>query len=151
VVVVRYILLVVEVVVAILLVATILLQRSKDQGLGLAFGGGMGESLFGAQAVNVLVKITITLAVIFFLNTIILARMFASPRTGRSVMAGETSPGAPMQRQPIGQPQPVSPLPSDGTPSGTELPSEIPVTIPEQQDVSTEPIEVPAGSPVDAD
>ena len=144
-----YILLVVEVVVAILLVGTILLQRSKDQGLGLAFGSGMGESLFGAQAVNVLVKITITLAIVFFLNTIILARIFASPQSGRSVMAGETSPG-PMQPTPAAQPQPVSPIPAEGTP-GDVIPVEVPTAVPQPQDGTTEPIEIPAGTPVEPD
>ena len=127
--------------------ATILLQRSKDQGLGLAFGSGMGESLFGAQAVNVLVKITITLAIIFFLNTIILARIFSAPLAGKSVMAGEGSP-RPMQQQAptTGQPQPISPLPAA---PGDATPVEIPAATEQPQDNAGEPIEIPAGAPLD--
>ena len=49
-------LLVVEVVSAFLLILIILAQKSKDQGLGMAFGGGMGESLFGSRAGNVLTR-----------------------------------------------------------------------------------------------
>lgn len=143
----RYILLIVEVVVAILLVATILLQRSKDQGLGLAFGSGMGESLFGAQAVNVLVKITITLAVIFFLNTIILARIFAAPQSGASVMAGQGGP-RPVQQQPI---QPISPLPVQEAPSDGAVPVEIPAEATQPQDGVAEPIQIPAGAPLGTD
>ena len=149
--VIRYILLIVEVVVAILLVATILLQRSKDQGLGLAFGSGMGESLFGAQAVNVLVKITITLAVIFFLNTIILARVFSASPSGTSVMAGQGS-ARPVQQQPpaTGQPQPISPLPAQEPPAGNMDTVEIPAGTALPADGIAEPIEIPAGAPLDA-
>ena len=42
------ILLIIEVVSAFLLVVVILAQKSKDQGLGMAFGSGMGESLLAA-------------------------------------------------------------------------------------------------------
>ena len=77
-------------IVAFLLIGVVLLQRSKDQGLGLAFGSGMGETLFGSQAVNVLVKITIVLSIIFFLNTMILARMFSR----RSMRLEDGAPGA---------------------------------------------------------
>ncbi|MBU4154490.1 MAG: preprotein translocase subunit SecG [Proteobacteria bacterium] len=145
----RYLLLIVEVVVAILLVATVLLQRSKDQGLGLAFGSGMGESLFGAQAVNVLVKITITLAAIFFLNTILLARMFTAPQAGKSVMAGERG-SLPAQR-PVstGQQQPISPLPAQEPPSGNMDPVEVPAGTPVTEDGAVAPIEIPAGAPLD--
>ena len=58
-------LLVVEVISALLLIVVILAQKSKDQGLGMAFGGGMGESLFGSRAGNVLTRMTITLTVVF--------------------------------------------------------------------------------------
>ncbi len=78
----RSILLVVEVAVAILLIGIILIQKTKEQGLGLAFGSGMGEALFGSQAANVLTKVTIVLAIIFLLNTTILHVVSSSPSTG---------------------------------------------------------------------
>lgn len=71
--VIRIFLIIIEVVVCLLLVGVILLQKSRDSGLGMAFGAGMGESLFGAQAGNVLTRITITLAAIFLINTTLLA------------------------------------------------------------------------------
>ena len=37
----------------------IMMQRSKQEGLGAAFGGGFTESVFGAQTSNVLVKATV--------------------------------------------------------------------------------------------
>ncbi|MEI6217468.1 MAG: preprotein translocase subunit SecG, partial [bacterium] len=77
----KFLLIAIEVIVGLLLIGVVLLQRSKDQGLGLAFGAGMGESLFGSQAVNVLIKITVILSCVFFLNTMILARMMRSQAT----------------------------------------------------------------------
>ena len=74
------ILLVIEVVSAFLLVVVILAQKSKDQGLGMAFGSGMGESLFGSRAGNVLTRLTITLATVFMVTTMVLAVLFS--RTG---------------------------------------------------------------------
>ena len=38
-----------EIISGFLLVGVVLLQKSKEQGIGMAFGGGMGENLFGAQ------------------------------------------------------------------------------------------------------
>jgi len=70
-----YLCLVVEVICCLLLVGVILLQRSKSQGAGLAFGAGMGETLFGAQAGNVLTKTTVILAIVFLVNTTVLAML----------------------------------------------------------------------------
>ncbi|NLB59885.1 MAG: preprotein translocase subunit SecG [Lentisphaerae bacterium] len=73
----KALLIVVVVVCSCLLIAVILLQKSKGEGLGLAFGSQMGESLFGARASNVLVKITIWLGVAFMVATILLAMIYA--------------------------------------------------------------------------
>ena len=45
----------------------IMMQRSKQEGLGAAFGGGFTESVWGAQTSQVLVKATVWLAALFFL------------------------------------------------------------------------------------
>ena len=59
------------------LIGLVLIQKSKSEGLGLAFGsGGGGDSLFGSRAGNVLTKATVTVAIIFLLNTILLAVLF---------------------------------------------------------------------------
>ena len=92
------ILLIIEVVSAFLLVVVILAQKSKDQGLGMAFGSGMGESLFGSRAGNVLTRMTVTLAVVFMVTTILLGILFARGSTGGgSVMdrADRQLPAAP--------------------------------------------------------
>ena len=81
------VLLIVEVLAAFLLIVVILAQKSKDQGLGMAFGSGMGESLFGSRAGNVLTRMTVTLASVFMVTTILLGILFANraPASG-SVM-----------------------------------------------------------------
>ena len=75
-------LLIVEVLAAFLLIVVILAQKSKDQGLGMAFGGGMGESLFGSRAGNVLTRMTVVLAATFMVTTILLGILFAGFRGG---------------------------------------------------------------------
>ncbi len=101
-----------EIIVCFLLSGVILLQKPKDGGLGVSFGGGMGESLFGAQMGNVLTKVTVGLAVIFLLNTIVLSRL--TSRSGKSVMEGVTTP-APVSQEalpfsaPTGAGAPIAP------------------------------------------
>jgi preprotein translocase subunit SecG len=68
---------VVEVICCLLLIGLILLQKSKSEGLGMAFGAGAGESLFGARAGNVLSKATVILGIVFMANTLVLGIMFA--------------------------------------------------------------------------
>ena len=79
-----------EIIICFLLGGVILLQKPKDGGLGVSFGGGMGESLFGAQMGNVLTKVTVGLAIIFLLNTLVLSRLTSG--SGKSVMEGVTTP-----------------------------------------------------------
>ena len=120
-------LLIVEVLSAFLLVVVILAQKSKDQGLGMAFGSGMGESLFGSRAGNVLTRMTITLAAVFMLTTIVLGILFAknkgSSSTG-SVMdkVGAQAPAAPVAAPAAPLSAPVAELPA--------LPEEAPAAVP---------------------
>lgn len=51
-------------IVSALLIGIILIQQSKGGGFGIAFGG-IGESVFGAHAASHLIKITVTLMIIF--------------------------------------------------------------------------------------
>jgi preprotein translocase subunit SecG len=72
----------IDVLLAVLIVAcpllclVIMMQRSKQEGLGAAFGGGITESVWGAQTSNVLVKATCVLAGTFFIVSILLARLY---------------------------------------------------------------------------
>jgi preprotein translocase subunit SecG len=87
---------VIEVIVCLLLGAVVLLQKPKEGGLGVSFGGGTAEALFGAQTGNVLVNITIILGTVFLLNTIVLSRLTSSGAD--SVMENvRTAPAAAQQ------------------------------------------------------
>ena len=68
---------VIEALCCLMLIGLILLQRSKSEGLGLAFGASTGESLFGARAGNVLSKATVTLGIVFMASTLVLGVLFA--------------------------------------------------------------------------
>jgi preprotein translocase subunit SecG len=72
------VLLVVLIVACPLMCLVILMQRSKQEGLGAAFGGGITESVWGAQTSNVLVKATCILAATFFIVSILLARLYTT-------------------------------------------------------------------------
>ena len=132
----KSVLLVVEVLSAFLLVVVILAQKSKDQGLGMAFGSGMGESLFGSRAGNVLTRMTITLAAVFMLTTIVLGVLFAKGKGGSgSVMDRAASqpmaPAAPAA--PMAAPQAAAPM----------MPIEEPMALPVE--ASSAPAELQMG------
>jgi preprotein translocase subunit SecG len=67
-------LLTIEVVVAVLMVAVVMLQPPKDQsgGMGSAFGGGFEET-FGGRTGNVLSRATVVLGIILILNSLTIA------------------------------------------------------------------------------
>jgi preprotein translocase subunit SecG len=129
----KILLILLEVVLSILLVLVILLQRSKGEGLGLAFGAEMGESIFGARASSALVKITIWLGAIFVINTIILAYIYTKSNSSSllgarhappieqpaSLPAGQTLPAEPISATPISAtptPVPAAPVAAPPTP-----------------------------------
>ena len=127
-------LIIIEVFSSVLLIGVILLQKAKDEGLGLAFGAAMGETLFGSRAGNVLTKITIGLAVVFLVNTLLIGLLVSGTGGGvRSVTDGlPSAPAAPMQPAAPGG-QPASPMmPSAGTPGTApqSAPMAAPVTVP---------------------
>ena len=62
-----------EAIVCLMLIGIVLIQRSKGQGVGLSFGGGAAESVFGGQMGNVLTRTTVILAFVFLVNTTVLA------------------------------------------------------------------------------
>ncbi len=93
---------VVEVLCCLLLMGLILLQKSKNEGLGLAFGAGAGESLFGARAGNVLSKATVVLGIVFMANTLLLGVLFAQKdKTLMEQVPAPVAQPAAMQTQPV--------------------------------------------------
>jgi len=147
-----YICLTVQVLCCVLLLGVILIQRTKSQGMGLAFGAGMGESLFGSQVGNVLTKLTVTLGVVFLVNTTVLAVLGSRqrettiadtiPSTPARPAAGTAQPG------PVGAPlvpqAPVEPPLSDvDFPSGDAV-------VPAEPMGDVQPIEIGGEEPAAA-
>jgi len=85
------ILIIVEVIVCLLLIGLVLIQKARGEGLGLAFGSGMGETLFGSRAGNVLTKATIGFGIAFLVNTLVLALVYGGAQE-RSLMSREIAP-----------------------------------------------------------
>ncbi|NLL84636.1 MAG: preprotein translocase subunit SecG [Lentisphaerae bacterium] len=111
-----------EVIVAVLLVAVILMQRSKGGGaVGVTFGGGMGEAIFGAQMGDFLTRATVILGFVFLANTLVLSILSAN-REGRSLMEGASRPAAAMPELPgdFG----MLPETSSATPVAVPVPAE---------------------------
>lgn len=85
------------VIIAFLLIGLVLLQPSKGGGFGSAFGG-VGEGVFGAQAMGHLSKLTIVLMSLFFVLTLALAVLSGhKQKVSRSLVESEpalTSPAA---------------------------------------------------------
>ncbi len=57
------------------MILLVLMQRSKQEGIGAAFGSETTQSVFGAQTSNVLSKMTVYCAVLFFILTLTLSTM----------------------------------------------------------------------------
>src|SRR5471032_2604715 len=95
----------------------IMMQRSKQEGLGAAFGGGFTESMWGAQTSNVLVKATVWAAIIFFSLSITLARLYSH----RATLLEKGSPVQQLLEKPV--------APATATPAPTTTPA-VPATSP---------------------
>ena len=79
----------VAVIIAILLICLVLVQPSKGGGLGSAFGGA-GETVFGAQTMNHLSKLTVVLIAIFFVVTLSLAAISGHQASAKSTAASSS-------------------------------------------------------------
>ncbi len=96
--VIRTLLVILEATCCLALIGLVLLQKSKSEGLGLAFGGGGNDSLFGARAGNVLTKATIGIGVLFLVNTLVLGVLF-SGSANTSLMDNAVASPAPVEQQ----------------------------------------------------
>ncbi len=130
----RVLLFTIEVVCSLLLIGIILIQKAKGGGLGLAFGGGSTDSLFGSRAGNVLTKATVILAIVFMANTVALAILFARTHdatlmdTHREPTPVTAQPDAPAEPDQVPPGTPATPPdtapPVEAVPA-TEAPAEI--------------------------
>lgn len=120
---------IVEVIVCLLLIGVILMQRSKGEGaVGLSFGGGMGEALFGAQMGNVLTRATVILGFIFLTNTLVLS-ILSARKEGRSLMHGVSQPAAAQLPSDFGEMPAMPTAPTTETPAPA-APAAMPVAVP---------------------
>lgn len=95
---------------SLLLTMIVLFQKPRSEGLGSAFGGGMTDSLFGAQTTDVLTKFTIWLAAIFFVCTLGLAILYAHRTPAKTFTEELTKAPTPLQQSaPAVVPAPVIP------------------------------------------
>ncbi len=114
---------IIEVLVCLLLALVVMLQKPKEGGLGGAIAGGMGEAVFGADASNVLIKVTIWLGAIFLANTLLLARL--TSKVSNSVTDGISE--APAQQQPaLPQGGDIAPAPVPAAPAAPAKPDAAP-------------------------
>jgi len=126
---------VVEVVSCLLLALVVMLQKPKEGGLGGVIGGGMAEAAFGADAGNILIKVTIWLGAIFLVNTLVLARLTSTIHT-KTLMSEAAAP-APIQQQ-------LPDLPAANIPA--PAPAQAPVPAPVATPVAPKPA-APAAKP----
>ena len=124
--VIKIILITVEVICSPALTGLILLQQSKSEGLGLAFGAGMGESLFGSRAGNILTKLTVIFTVIFMANTVLLAMSYTGAQSS-SLMSrvGHPAPASGQLPMPAGQPEAPQQMPVRTAPASAPMPGDI--------------------------
>jgi len=103
--VIRTLLIILEAACCLSLIGLVLLQKSKSEGLGMAFGGGGNDSLFGARAGNVLTKATIGIFIVFIANTLLLGILFAG--SANESLMDQAALNVPA---PVSQPAPVLPV-----------------------------------------
>jgi preprotein translocase subunit SecG len=140
---------VVHVLVALFVIVLVLMQKSSEQGVGAAFGGGVTETVFGAGTTTALVRMTIWCAGLLLATTLVLAVLHSHrTHTGGSLMRRSlaTMPvTSPMQSQPA-FPQASQPPTPATTDTGSATPS---TTAPAPVDKS-QPPPAPASQPAPA-
>mgnify|MGYP000718712798 CR=1 FL=1 len=101
---------IVQIVLAVILTGTVLLQKSSSMGLG-AYSGS-NESLFGAKGpANFLTKATMAIGLAFVINTLALGYLYNQERLQSAVDTIQTDtliPGSPSQTK--HQSAPVAPV-----------------------------------------
>jgi preprotein translocase subunit SecG len=120
----------IHILVALFLIVLVLMQKSSEQGVGAAFGGGMTETVFGAGTTTALVRMTIWCASLLLATTLILAMLHSHrSRTGGSLIQRtlETEPAAPVSQpqSPFGS-QPLTPAPTGPQPGAPTSPQPAP-------------------------
>ncbi len=117
------VLFVIQILIALSLIISVLLQRSEGGGLGIgSSGGGIGGFMTARGTANLLTRTTAILAAIFMVLSLILSLLAAAPRERRSIVdapvsapasstlvAPASAPAAPAQEPPA-QATPAAPI-----------------------------------------
>lgn len=125
-----------DVLIALMLIALVLVQQSKEGGFGSAFGS-MGESVFGAHAQSHLSKLTVIFSTLFLVITLILTVITGRSRGPKSVVEEvaldqKDKPVAEAgMAVPPGTEAPVLPTDVPGTVKVTPMPAETAPTTPD--------------------
>ena len=110
------ILIVFELLVAVALIVTVLLQRSEGGALGMGGGGsGLGGLFSPRGAADTLTRTTAILAALFFLTCLGLNLLALHGRNEKSFLEAPVS-GAPLPIQKAPAPTPANPVPGVPTP-----------------------------------
>ncbi len=139
-------------IICLLMVLIILMQRPKQEGLGAAFGGGVTDQMFGAQTSNVLQKVTVTFAIIFFVITLILAVLVGKQQEhNKTLLNPQVSGSESTGTDPSGQNGAIIPsiidLGNQDNKKEDTKPAEETAPIPVEENKA--PAEVPAPEPVE--
>ena len=116
----------VHILVAVFVIVLVLMQKSSEQGVGAAFGGGMTETVFGAGTTTALVRMTIWCACLLLATTLILAVLHSHRgKTSGSLIqrtlattpaAPASQPQSPFGSQPLTLPSTAPQPPVPGSP-----------------------------------
>lgn len=98
--------------VSVFLVLIVLMQKSKDGGIGSALGGGAAEAAFGADTNNVLVQATKYSAILFFVLAFLLYLGRIYERKAEKGAAGGALPTISAPAAPAAAPAPATPAPA---------------------------------------
>jgi preprotein translocase subunit SecG len=114
----------IHIIVAVFLIVLVLMQKSHEQGVGAAFGGGMTDTVFGGGTTTALVRMTIWCACILLATTLVLAVLHSHrgrSTAGTSIMQRTlaTMPAAPASQPGSSVPlEPSGPATTSATPAG---------------------------------
>ncbi len=110
----------IHVIIAVFLTILVLMQKSHEQGVGAAFGGGMTDTVFGGGTTTALVRMTIYCALALLFTTVVLAVLHSHRTPGSSSLHQKAAqPPAAAPSEPGTAPMP---LPSGSTPQQPEAP-----------------------------
>lgn len=111
---------VIHVIVAIALILIVLLQTGKGADMGAVFGGGGGQTLFGATGASTFLSRLTTIAAIVFMLTSLGLAYLSSHQSGKSVTSEMAPPAVPQTEQaPL-----TTPAEGDGAPVEAPVQSE---------------------------